>query len=251
MPPTPSPPPLNRTRLKTTLKMAISKLKFLQEKKTALTKQQRRQLADLLGAGKESSAKIRVENIIRDDIYIELLEYCELYCELLLARILIILDVHRTSVDPGLKEAVLLVMYSSHHTEIKELVMLGDMLRLKYGHEFASQVLANENNEYVPAKIVKRCDIEPPSEVLVDLYLTEIARAYGVPYSGLSESTNDDDDDDDEDEGDGGVKEAAELEEPIAEEIATKPSVVKPVSLQKKEQQDFDDLRARFAALKK
>lgn len=249
MPPAPSPPPINPTRLKTTLKMAISKLKFLQEKKTALTKQQRRQLADLLAAGKESSAKIRVENIIRDDIYIELLEYCELYCELLLARILIILDVHRTIVDPGLKEAVLLVMYSSHHTEIKELVSLGDILRLKYGHEFASRVLANENREYVPEKIVKRCDIEPPSEVLVDLYLTEIARAYGVPYSGLSEKTNDDDDD--EDEGDGGIKEAAELEEPIAEEIATKPSVVKPVSLQKKEQLDFDDLRARFAALKK
>lgn len=249
MPPSPTPPPLNPTRLKTTLKMAISKLKFLQEKKTALTKQQRRQLADLLGAGKESSAKIRVENIIRDDIYIELLEYCELYCELLLARILIILDVHRTTVDPGLKEAVLAVMYSSHHTEIKELASLGDMLRMKYGHEFASRVMANENNEYVPQKIVKRCGIEPPSEVLVDLYLMEIARAYEVPYSGLSESKSDDDDD--EDGGDGGLKEVAELEEPIAEEIGGKPSVVKPVIAQKKEQQDFDDLRARFAALKR
>ncbi|SGZ54065.1 CIC11C00000004783 [Sungouiella intermedia] len=254
MPPSPTPPPLNPTRMKTTLKMAISKLKFLQEKKTALTKQQRRQLADLLGAGKESSAKIRVENIIRDDIYIELLEYCELYCELLLARILIILDVHRPTVDPGLKEAILLVIYSSHHTEIKELISLGDMLRVKYGHEFASHVMANENNEYVPEKIVKRCGIEPPSEVLVDLYLTEIARAYEVPYSGLSkfetEKVEEDDDEDDDDEGDGGIKES--LEEPIAEEIAAKPSVVKkPVSLQKKEQQDFDDLRARFAALKR
>ena len=80
------PTPLNQTKLKTSLKMAISKLKFIQDKKTALTKQQRRQLADLLNQGKESSAKIRVENIIRDDIYIELLEFLELYCELLLAK---------------------------------------------------------------------------------------------------------------------------------------------------------------------
>lgn len=251
MPP-PQVPPLNPTRVKTTLKMAISKLKFLQEKKTALTKQQRRQLADLLGAGKESSAKIRVENIIRDDIYIELLEYCELYCELLLARILLILDSQRPTVDAGLKEAILLVIYSSHHTEIKELVMLSDMLRVKYGHEFVANVMANTDNEYVPEKIVKRCGIEPPSDVLVDLYLTEIARAYEVPYSGLEKYQNEAaDDGSDDDDGDGGIKEPAQLEAPIAEEIETKPSVAKPVSLQKKEQADFDDLKARFAALKK
>lgn len=248
------PAQLNPTRLKTTLKMAISKLKFLQEKKTALTKQQRRQLGDLMGAGKEASAKIRVENIIRDDIYIELLEYCELYCELLLARSLIILDYSRQGVDPGLKEAVLLIIYSCHHTEVKELVALGDMLRIRYGPEFVHEVTANENGEYVPEKIVKRCDIEPPSDTLVDLYLSEIARAYGVPYSGLPEEeipeVEEDKDDDDDDDDDAGTKEQP-LEEPIAEEIASKPSVVKPVSSRKKEQNDFDDLRARFAALKR
>lgn len=244
----PQVPPLNPTRVKTTLKMAISKLKFLQEKKTALTKQQRRQLADLLGAGKESSAKIRVENIIRDDIYIELLEYCELYCELLLARISLILDPQRPTVDPGLKEAILLVLYSLHHTEIKELIMLSDMLRVKYGHEFVTGVMANSEGD-VPEKIVKRCGIEPPSDVLVDLYLTEIARAYEVPYSGLEKfAAEEDDDGDSGSEGGDGVKE--QLEEPIAE-LETKPSVAKPVSAQKKEQSDFDDLKARFAALKK
>lgn len=238
--------------------MAISKVKFLQEKKTALTKQQRRQLADLLSAGKESSAKIRVENIIRDDIYIELLEYCELYCELILARILTVLDAQRHTVDPGLKEAVLLVIYSSHHTEIKELITLRDMLRVKYGADFIQSVMANESHEYVPDKIVKRCGIEPPSEVLVDLYLTEIARAYEVPYSGLSkyesieDEGKDNDDQDDDDEGSGGIKEPAELEEPIADEIGAKHNVMKkPVSPQKKEQEAFDDLKARFAALKR
>ena len=63
------PPHLNPLRLKTALKMAISKLRFIQEKKTAITKQQRRQLSELLSQGKESSSKIRVENIIREYIY--------------------------------------------------------------------------------------------------------------------------------------------------------------------------------------
>lgn len=44
-------------------------------------------MAQLLEAGKEESARIRVENIIRQDISVELMEILELYCELLLARI--------------------------------------------------------------------------------------------------------------------------------------------------------------------
>lgn len=236
-------PPLNPMRLKTTLKMAVSKLKFLQEKKTALSKQQRRQLADLLTAGKEVSAKIRVENIIRDDIYIELLEYCELYCELLSARVLLILDLLRP-LDAGLKDAVLLVVYAAHYTEIKEMTTLSEMLRARYGPEFALKVTENADN-YVPQKIVSRCAIEPPAEALVNLYLVEIARAYGVPYSGLDE-----DDDLDHSDDDAGAKENPEPEPEAIAEIAEKPSVAKSTP-RAKLNLDFDDLKARFAALKR
>lgn len=171
----------NGSRLKTTLKMAISKLKFLQEKKLALGKQQRRQLADLLAAGKETSATIRVENIIRDDIYVELLEYLELYCELLLARLLLILDMLRADVDPGLQEAVALVIYSCSHVEVKEVASVGDMLKVRYGVEYTRRVL--DTAAGVSDKVASRCGIEPPPLHLVVMYLTEIARAYEVPYS--------------------------------------------------------------------
>ncbi|KAF3993715.1 hypothetical protein FT663_01128 [Candidozyma haemuli var. vulneris] len=247
-------PPLqvNSVKYKTSLKMAISKLKFLQEKKTALTKQQRRQLADLLSAGKESSAKIRVENIIRDDIYIELLEFLELYCELLLARISIILDTSRHEVDPNLKEAVSSVIYSCHHTEVKELITLGDLFKHRYGPEFAAAVQSNTDGEYVPEKIVKRCAVDPPSEVLVDLYLGEIARTYSVPYSGLKEEppklelSKDEEPGSDSDSGSGGGLPEA----PIEAEFGQRPSVVKQTA-PKPPQSEFDELKARFAALKK
>lgn len=58
-----------------------------QQRETALAKVSRRQMAQLLEQGKEESARIRVENIIRQDISVELMEILELYCELLLARI--------------------------------------------------------------------------------------------------------------------------------------------------------------------
>ncbi|KAL6450773.1 IST1 Vacuolar protein sorting-associated protein IST1 [Candida maltosa Xu316] len=236
----PVPPHLNPARLKTALKMAISKLKFIQEKKTAITKQQRRQLSELLSQGKETSAKIRVENIIRDDIYIELLEILELYCELLLARLPILLD--RVVCEKNLVEPVASIIYSANHTELKELVQIKEILMYKFGNEFSLSVLENKDGE-VPEKVIKRCDIEPPSEILVDLYLSEIAKAYGVPFSGLPEVQDDENEDDD---GDGGGQK--ELAEPIGE-LADKPSVKKSEP-PAKELDDFDALKARFAALK-
>lgn len=58
-----------------------------QQKEQAVAKVARRSIAQLLELGKEQSARIRVENIIRQDIQVELMEILELYCELLLARI--------------------------------------------------------------------------------------------------------------------------------------------------------------------
>ncbi|KAG5418124.1 IST1 [Candida metapsilosis] len=251
--PKPVPPHLNQLRFKTNLKMAISKLKFTQEKKVALTKQQRRQLAELLKAGKESSAKIRVENIIRDDIYIELLEYLELYCELLLARLNMILD--RPTCDSSLLEAVCSLIYSAQSTDLKELCSIRDILIYKYGTEFGKEALENKEG-IVPDKIVRRCGIEPPSEDLVNMYLVEIALAYSVPYSGLEHFKDENDgegeggDEDDE----GGTKEAVpkEKEQSLAE-LAEKPSVVASKPQKKstaKQKDDFDALAARFAALK-
>jgi len=66
--------------------MSVTRLRLMQQKQTALAKQARRDLAGLLEQGREESAKVRVENIIRDDLFVEMLEILELYCELLLAR---------------------------------------------------------------------------------------------------------------------------------------------------------------------
>lgn len=204
-------PQISPAHFKTKLKMAVSKLRFIQEKKTALSKILRRQLADLLRAGKELSARIRVENIIREDISVELLEFCELYCELLLARVLRLLEPQAT-LDPGLLEAVLLIMYACQHTEVREVVALADVLRAKYG---------DLGEEHVPEKITRRCGGEPPLETLVEMYLVEIARAYSVPYGDVEVG-----------------QEPAEAEPEAAETGNSAPS-------------DFDALRARFAALKR
>lgn len=234
---------INPARLKTSLKMAISKLKFAQDKKSALNKQLRRQLADTLRQGKETSATIRVENIIRDDIHVELLEYLELYCELLLTRISLIIDPARSEIDNGLKEAAYSVIYASQYTDLKELSIIKELLISRYGPELLHKVSTNEGN-VIPYRIITRCKIEPPSENLVTLYLCEIAKAYKVPYSGLkSNGDSDSVENDTEPTKPNNAGESTEKDNNL--------SKVKPESvLEGKEVDDFDALKARFAALK-
>lgn len=64
------------------------------------------------------TAKIRVENIINDDIHVELLELLELYCELLIARFGL-LENSVKEPDPGVAEAVCAIIHAAPRSELK------------------------------------------------------------------------------------------------------------------------------------
>lgn len=74
----------------------------------------------------------------------------------------------------------------------------------KFGKEVA---LASMEGEGVAERVVKKLKVETPSEELVNAYLTEIARFYGVPFGETKQA-----DDDDDDEPSGGVAEEADGE---------------------------------------
>lgn len=88
-------------------RLSVQRLRTLQQKKEAQAKAARRDIASLIERGKVETARIKVEGckqwlaahsvinllilydlllVINEDIYVELLELLELYCELLLAR---------------------------------------------------------------------------------------------------------------------------------------------------------------------
>lgn len=160
----------------------------------------------MLQAGKVQSARIRVENIIRSDITTELHEILELYCELLLARSQLLESSPATAtspaipLDPALEEAVRSIIYAAPRTEVKEMHTVRALLVEKFGKEVA---LASMEGEGVAERVMKKLKVETPSQELVDAYLTEIARFYGVPF-GESKAAEDDDDDD---EPSGGIAE--------------------------------------------
>ncbi|KAI9847611.1 MAG: hypothetical protein M1837_002185 [Sclerophora amabilis] len=206
-------------KIKVQLKLSITRLRMVQQKDTALAKQQRRAMVQLLEQGKDESARIRVENIIRSDISTELLEILELYCELLLARIGLL---EAKECDPGLEEAVKSIIYAAPRTEIKELQQARQLMVEKYGKEFALVAMDNSDGK-VAERVLKKLRVEPPEPELVTLYLKEIARTYGVnwPKKRETEDTPEYDEDDDDDNPSGGQA-VKNLEAPLSTDELSK-----------------------------
>lgn len=91
----------------------------------------------------------------------------------------------------------------------------------KFGKDVA---LASMEGDGVAERVVKKLRVETPKPELVDAYLAEIARFYGVPFG---EATPEPDEDDD-DEPSGGIAEEADAElEPTLEADPTKSKSVK------------------------
>ncbi|KAI9005607.1 regulator of Vps4 activity in the MVB pathway-domain-containing protein [Hyaloraphidium curvatum] len=168
-------------RLKVQLRLAVTRLRLLQQKKSGQNNAARREVAQLLEKGKEESARIRVEHIIREDLNMEAMEILELHCELLLARFGLLEQMKNC--DPAIAEAVNTIIYAAPRTEVKELSLARDQLIAKFGREFALAAMENRN-EVVNSRIIQKLKVQTPDPILVDQYLKEIANAYNVAWNG-------------------------------------------------------------------
>jgi len=174
----------NPNRLKVQLRLAVNRLKMLQQKKASISAQQRREIAQLLEKGKEESAKIRVEHIIREDYHIEALEMVEIFCEMLLARFGLI-EQSKTC-DESISEAACSIIYASALCDVPELPIVKELLGAKYGKEFVQNALHNKNN-VVQERLIQKLKIKVPDPKLANRYLTEIAKNYNVAWAGAEE----------------------------------------------------------------
>ncbi len=203
---------------------------MVQQKDSALAKQSRRSMAQLLEQGKEESARIRVENIIRSDMNTELLEIIELYCELLIARAGML---ESKECDPGLEEAVKSIIFAAPKIEgVKELTLVRALLAEKYGKDFTLAAMENTDGRVSP-RVAGRLRVEPPAEQLVEDYLATIAEAYGVDWpkgakakreaeaAGTGEGDDDEEGGEDDDSPSGGQKVKAS-EAPLTTEALSK-----------------------------
>ncbi|KAN0059880.1 Vacuolar protein sorting-associated protein ist1 [Thecaphora frezii] len=246
-------PPFNASRTKVQLKLSVQRTRMLQEKKEAIAKRARRDIASLVEKGKLETARIKTEGLIAEDIHIELLELLELYAETLLARFAL-LEMNTREPDPSILPAVASIIHASPRTELKELHVLREMLMAKYGRDFALDVMENRER-IVPDRVTAKLESgSGVGEALVEAYIGEICKAYDVPFhsevgapNGVAEGVaeeeaNDKANDEMPIKSNGGAvgKEASDT----SGKTPTDPAP-------KTDQQACDDLAARFAALKR
>ncbi|KAH9178874.1 DUF292-domain-containing protein [Lactarius sanguifluus] len=191
--------PWSSTKAKVQLRLSVQRLRTLQEKKEAQAKAARRDIATLLERGKVETARIKVESsisyffscqlpslivllkVINEDIYLELLELLELYCELLIARFGLV-ELNTREPDTAVSEGICSIIYAAPRTELKELHVVRDLLMHKYGREFSAAVMENRDG-CVSERVMKKLTNDMPSVGLVEAYLTEIAKGYGVQWN--------------------------------------------------------------------
>eukprot|EP01137_Pigoraptor_chileana_P033128 Opistho-2@23581 len=172
----------NANRLKVQLKLAINRLKMLQSKKSNQNAGARKQIAQLLEKGKDESARIKVEHIIREDYMIEAMELLELYCDLLLARFGLIEGMKYP--DEGIKEALYTVIWVAPRlaADIAEFSSIRDLIISKYGKEFGMDAMENKSNQVSP-RITAKFNMHQPDPYLVTQYLIEIAKSHNVDWT--------------------------------------------------------------------
>ena len=125
--------------------------------------------------------------------------------------------------DPGLEEPIKSIIYAAPRTDVKELQQARQLLVEKYGKEFALEAIENSDGK-VAERVVKKLRVEPPAPELVNLYLKEIARTYGVawPREEKRQDSGRDEDDDDDDDNPSGGQAVKNLEEPLTTEELTR-----------------------------
>jgi vacuolar protein sorting-associated protein IST1 len=163
------------------LKTAIARMQLQRNKMGNVVKVQKRAIAALLESGKDESARIKVEHIIREDFLMEALEILELFCELLLARAPVIES--QKELPTELSEAIHTLLYASYRVDVQELGQLREDLELKYGKTLKKIALENTEGSVNP-RVINKLATAAPEQFLVIQYLKEIAKQHNVDWQG-------------------------------------------------------------------
>jgi len=172
----------NANKLKPQLKMAVHRFQMASNKKSALLKQQMREVAVLLAEDppKEEKARIKAEALIRDDYVIEAYDILSLNCELLSERLKLIQ--FSKECPPDLVSCIATLMYAAPRVDIPELLVVRKQFTSKYGKKFDEAAMANEGG-ILNERVVTKLSVQPPAAYLVQTYLEQICEKYEVEWS--------------------------------------------------------------------
>ncbi|KAK6153171.1 hypothetical protein DH2020_012810 [Rehmannia glutinosa] len=158
-------------------KMAVARVKLLRNKREVVIKQMRRDIAMFLESGQDSTARIRVEHVIREQNIMAANELIELFCELVVARLSIIAKQRECPAD--LKEGISSLIFAAPRcSDIPELLSIRDVFHKKYGKDFVSAATDLRPNAGVNRMLIEKLSVKTPSGEIKFKVLKEIAKEY-------------------------------------------------------------------------
>ncbi|CAJ2636585.1 unnamed protein product [Trifolium pratense] len=172
-------------KCKTALKLAVSRIKLLRNKREAQVKVLKRELSKLLENGQDQTARIRVEHVVREEKTMAAYELVEIYCELIAARMPMIESQKNCPID--LKEAVASVIFATPRcSDIPELADVKKHMTSKYGKEFASAAIEVRPNCGVNRLLVEKLSVKAPDGPTKIKILTAIAEEHNIKWEPKS-----------------------------------------------------------------
>ncbi|WVZ69116.1 hypothetical protein U9M48_017954 [Paspalum notatum var. saurae] len=168
-------------KCKTSLRMAVARIKLLRNRKEAQVRQMRREVAQLLEANQDMTARIRVEHVIREEKCMQAYDLIEVYCELIVARLSIIDSQKVCPID--LKEAIASVIFSSMRcSDVTELADVRKQFTSKYGKEFAAAALEVRPDSGVNRLVIEKLSAGAPDIQTKIKTLSSIAEEHNIKW---------------------------------------------------------------------
>lgn len=169
---------------KTALRLTLGRINLIRNKRERNLVELRKDVALLLQNGREDSARIRVEYVIREHMMLRAFEVLELFCDLLVIRMPMI---EKSKKEPpvDLEEAVASVVFASGRaSDLVELATVKRVVQSKYGKEFVARCSAYETalESKVNRRLFDSLDSKPPEPILKLKMLEQIAQEHQVEW---------------------------------------------------------------------
>jgi len=167
-------PTFNKNEAKIALKTAGIRMKLHKNKRIENIGKEKQNIRNLMLEGKDESARIRVEYVIRDENLVQVYEILEIFCEKLQSRLDLI---EISDVCPNdIREAVDTLIYCAPLVEIQELQKAKYQFALRWGTKDPSFIPSIEQgkSEFINTEIKARLAIKAPEPSVILQKLGEI-----------------------------------------------------------------------------
>ncbi|XP_037435731.1 uncharacterized protein LOC119302790 [Triticum dicoccoides] len=169
------------SKCKTEARMAAARMKLLRNRREAQVRKMRGDVAALLRDGREDTARIRVEHVIREQNTMAANEIIELFCELIVTRLPIIAKQKECPAD--LKEGICSLIFAAPRcSELPELTRMRDLFEKKYGKDFVAAAVDLRPNAGVNNLLIEKLSANKPSGQTKLKVLKDIAKEHQIDW---------------------------------------------------------------------